>query len=98
MAKAMNKSKKLDLIVSEITKIKKVLKTLEAQQSKLTTQFGKPARVSSKRPSKTPPRKSRKSGATSEQPAVAAKVKRPVLVKTIEGAQATGRMTGRIVS
>jgi hypothetical protein len=88
MAKAMNKGKKLDFIVSEIAKIKKLLKTLAAQQSELASQTEKPARVISKRPSKTPARKSR---ATSEPPAVAAKAKRPVLVKAVEGAQVTGR-------
>jgi hypothetical protein len=89
MAKKLNKGKKLDLIVSEIAKIKKVLQTLATQQAELANQLAKPARATSKQPSKT---LARKSSATAEPPAVAAKARRPVLVKAIKAAQATGRI------
>jgi uncharacterized membrane-anchored protein YhcB (DUF1043 family) len=88
MAKATNKGKKLDLIVSEISKIKKLLKTLATQQAQLASHLAKPARATSKRPKKTP---ARKSVANAKPPADVAKAKRPVLVKAIEGAQATNR-------
>jgi hypothetical protein len=88
MSKTMNKGQKLDLIVSEISKIKKSLKKLAAHQDQRAKQLGPPKRASAKRPPKTP---AQKSAATVKPPAATVKTKKPELVKAVEGAHVAGR-------
>jgi hypothetical protein len=77
MGKKLSKREKLDLILSEVTKLKSDIRSLEKQQASLVERFG--AASARKTPARPKPK------AKSEKPAAAKKSsappRRPVLVQ-----------------
>ncbi len=88
MAKALSKSKKLDKIASEIAKVRKELTKLADRQAALAGEIAKLTRTASPRKAKkAAPRPS----AASEPAKSKEKQAHPVLVKSPEAAEPTGR-------
>ena len=92
MAKKISKSAKLDLIVSELAKVKTELKKLSKQHIALASELNKrivPAATVSKRA-----KAKRKAPASKAAPARDAAPKRPVLIKSTQTAAAAKSGTG----
>jgi hypothetical protein len=88
MAKKLSKSAKLDLIVSELARVKTELKKLSKQHSALASELNKsigPAATASKRA-----KAKRKAPASKTAPVRDAAPKRPVLIKSTETAAKAG--------
>lgn len=89
MAKKLSKSAKLDLIVSELAKVKTELKKLSTQHTALASELSKrigPAATVSKRA-----KAKRKAPVSKVAPVRDAAPKRPVLIKPPEAPPAAGR-------
>jgi hypothetical protein len=87
MAKKLSKSAKLDLIVSELARVKTELKKLSKQHSALASELNKsigPATASKRAKAK------RKAPASKTAPVRDAAPKRPVLIKSTETAAKAG--------
>jgi hypothetical protein len=94
MAKSLSKGKKLDMILSELAKMKGEMKTLVKQHDSLAASI---AKLSAPKPSK-PAKKIKSPPATTaaKRPARATEArKRPVLVKTSDTAVAEGRSSSQ---
>ena len=92
MAKKLSKSAKLDLIVSELAKVKTELKKLSKQHIALASELNKrigPAATVSKRA-----KAKRRAPASKTAPVRDAAPKRPVLIKSTETAAAAKAGTG----
>ena len=89
MAKKLSKSAKLDLIVSELAKVKTELKKLSKQHAALASELNKRIGSAATVSKRTKPK--RKAPASKAAPVRDAAPKRPVLIKSTDTAAAAGR-------